>query len=421
MKGFIFGAILMILVGMVPAIMASTGYELGVNVTQVKVNGDTITPNEVLRTQFVRGNELDVKIILQSYGNESFSNVEVTAAIYGDEHYLISQTTDPFDVEPDVIYTKDLTLKLPDIMQQDNYKLRIMVADKYGAMKIYNYNLKIDTERHKVIIKDIEFTPDNEVKAGRGFITVARVRNMGEKTENDVKVDVSIPDLGISASDYIDELKSDESKSTEEIYLRIPSDAETGDYDVVVKVTYDEGFKEVEETHTIKVVGTQQQTTPSAPSEEETTVTVGTTTQDIEIGGNGAIYPITITNEGSTSKSYTLTIDGTSDWATTRISPSSVVIVNAGESKTAYVYVAANENAQVGEHTFSVKVATGDTEKDILLKAVVSEPESKLGGAKLGLQITLIVLIVILIILAIILGITRSRKTEETEMTQTYY
>jgi len=73
-------------------------------------------------------------------------------------------------------------------------------------------------------------------------------------TVNGVKVVVSIPDLGVSASDFIDELEAegddnDDQATTEEMFLRIPDNAETGEYTVRIEVYFDDmDKKNVKET-----------------------------------------------------------------------------------------------------------------------------------------------------------------------------
>ena len=106
------------------------------------------------------------------------------------------------------------------------------------------YELDIGTQRHSVEIRDVVLSPNTEVKAGRALLATVRVRNRGEQAEDGVKIVVSIPKLGVSAADFIDRLEKegdkDDQATSEEMFLRIPDDAETGKYTVRVEVFYDD-------------------------------------------------------------------------------------------------------------------------------------------------------------------------------------
>jgi len=104
-------------------------------------------------------------------------------------------------------------------------------------------------------ITNISFNPSNEVESGRALLTTVRVQNIGEKDEENIKVEVNIPDLGLSASDYIDEIGAGESKTSEELYMRIPECVEAKDYSVKITVEYDEEYETVSVEKMITVTG----------------------------------------------------------------------------------------------------------------------------------------------------------------------
>jgi hypothetical protein len=99
------------------------------------------------------------------------------------------------------------------------------------------------------------FFPEYSVKAGKQFQTQVRVKNIGAKDEESVKVTVSVPELGIKGSSYIDLIESEETESSEEIWLRVPNCVEDGFYDAEVKIVYDEGYEAVSKTKTLGVTG----------------------------------------------------------------------------------------------------------------------------------------------------------------------
>ena len=86
----------------------------------------------------------------------------------------------------------------------------------------------------------------------------------------------------------------------------------------------------------------------------KTLITVSSEVQDVTPGKSGVVYPLTLTNTGSASKTYSIeAITGT--WADVKVSPS-IVVMNPGEIKIVYVTVAANEDASEGMQTFGVAV-----------------------------------------------------------------
>ena len=107
-----------------------------------------------------------------------------------------------------VSYIKKLTLTLPERMTQNTYTLFVRVEDNSGTLaeKEGDFKLEVDAADHAIQIRDIILSPEDQVKAGRALLASVRVKNRGESTEEDLKVKVSIPELGVSASDYIDEL-----------------------------------------------------------------------------------------------------------------------------------------------------------------------------------------------------------------------
>ncbi len=374
-------------------------------VEQVKINGDVFASGDQLVVE--RGETLNIRVKLSSVADEV--NTQVTADILGYEHspYVsgLSDATSVFDLNANDTVYKDLTLKVPEDAEKDYYDLRIRVATRAGQAFEGLYKLHLKGSRHNVIIKDVLFTPENRVKSGRALLAVVRVKNIGEKDEQGIKVKVSIPDLGISAADYIDELKADESTSSEELYLRIPDCAEDGTYNVNVEIEYNDGYSTDKVTKTINVI--QQDTckpvTPAETPSEKTVVSVPSQPQDLK-SGTGSVYPITITNAGSTSQTYVVSVEG-ADWATTKISPSNVVVVKSGETKFVYIYITPTQTAEEGEHVFNVKVAAGDQEKTFSMKGNVVK--SSQDNLKRGLEISLIILLIVLIIIGLIVGLSK--------------
>ena len=392
-------------------------------VKQVKIDGDVFETGDSLEVE--RGAEIDIRVKLNASNDET--DIEISAEILGYEysdHDPIFARVHTFDLDAGDTTYKDLTINLPDKMDKDYYDLRVTVGTRTGSAFEGLYRLHLKGIKHSLIIKDVVFNPEASVESGRALLTTVRVKNIGEKDEESVKVKVTIPELGLSASDYVDEIEDGESETSEELYMRIPECVEAKDYKVIVTVEYDEAYETVSTEKMITVTGDVCAT--EEPVEKKTVITVGPETQDVAQGAS-VIYPLTISNAGSTARTYVVSIDGAETWSTVEVTPSNLVVLNAGESKAVYVSVTANDDATAGEHMFVLSVKSGDTTlKQVTLKADVTEELSGAISLKRGLEIGVIILIVLLVILGLIIAFNKLRETGEeepegSEKGETYY
>ena len=420
MKGKGIGIIVLMMTAMVLVSAVATALP---NVGWVKINGNTFADGDRLVVE--RGDEIRIQVRLEGTDNET--DIEMGANIFGYEYgdiYSISDITPLFDInEGDVIY-KTLSVRIPKDADKDQYDLRLRIAGRTGPSIEYQYRLDVRSPRHGLEIRDVIFLPEGEVLSGRALLATVRVKNTGERTQDDIRIRVSIPALGVSASQYLDRLRSEDTESSEELYLRIPSCVEKGTYAVKVEVSYNNGHSMVTKDTSIRIAEDESCHVPEEVT-EKTVISVGATTMDAVAGQAGAVYPITLTNSGTQSKVYTLVVDGTSEWATVKVTPSNTVVVAPKETKALYVYVAAVEGATAGERSFSVTVSSeGKVLKQIPLKANVIADETKVSAGwdtiKRGLEIGLIVLVVLLVLLGLIVGFNKLRGDKEEE-DQTYY
>lgn len=413
--------------------MATIATALPISFDRVTVDGTDLTPMGETRLDLERGQDIDVRMEISSCGVD-VEDVEITAFISGYEYNDIERMSDSthiFDMEAGVTYVKTLQLTLPSKVDEDDYLLRIIATDRNGEETIQSYRLKMDVARHSLQITDVVFNPEDSVIAGRALLSTVRVKNVGERDEESVKVRVSIPELGVSASDYIDTIESDDSTTSEELYIRIPADAKPGDYTAEVTVSFDEGYDAITAKRMITVEAPtciDDSCGGAAPDKaDKTVITIATDAQTITSGEGGTVYPIALTNQGSATKTYVVKVDGTEGWATARISPSNVVVLAPGESSTVFIYLSATEKAAAGEHMFSVSISSADTVlKQIPLKAsVASETAPSFGwdNIKTALEIGFVILVVILVVLGLIIGFSKLRDKEEPEEVsgQTYY
>jgi hypothetical protein len=429
MKTKLFGLLAVFLIGILAVCGVANAL---IDIDEVYFDGTELTEDGITTLDVERGNDYDVKIVFTP--TENLTGVQVEAYLRGYDHEdLVEDISDVFDAKAGVTYSKKLSLNIPQRMDIDNsnYSLRVRVEGQNGVGQSEIYNLEISTGRHLIDIKDVVFSPEDSVKAGRALLTSVRVKNYGQKDEDGIKVAVSIPELGISASDYIDELEADESTTSEELYLRIPSCAEAGSYDAKVTVTYDDGDEVAMKT--AKIIVTEDETCGAAPATtgsqpattvaQKPTIVYDSSAQDINVGGAGAIYALTISNPTNTAKTVMVGVSGVDVFGSARVSPSNVMVIGSGETKTVYVYVTASKDARAGQYNFVATVSgLGANSQEISLAAKVNKGSASLDTVKRALEIGLIVLVVILVVLGLIIGFNKMRKKEESEeTTQTYY
>ena len=411
--------------------MQTLADKVPVSISAVEVDGFELSASDVNVRDLERGEEFTLKVNIKALANAK--DVEIRAFVTGFEFSStedISDEVTPFDVEQNVSYVKTLKMKLPERADEDKYRIRVIVAGRDNDELVQNYRIKVTPTDHEVVIRDFSVNPEEGIMAGRAVLATVRVKNIGDSRENDVKVRVSIPDLGVTASpDFIDELDSEESATSEEFFLRIDQCTKPGTYDVKAEVTFEEGDKTVVAKKQITVVKGQCEpaAVQSSVSAGGVKIAYSSEPQSVEQGGAAVAYPVTIVNEGNSARSYSVSVSG-ADWAIVRMSPGNVVNVKPGDSQTVYVFVSASRSAAIGAQGFVLRIKdqSGETVKELPMSAsvVASSTSGAAGVAGMVqlLQLGLIALIVVLVVVGVVVAFRRVKGPGgEGEGTQTYY
>ncbi len=388
-------------------------------IKSIEVNGHNVVSGEVIAVD--EGEIMDVEVGLEGIGGADDIEVEVEISGYEyDDYENLDDSTHLFDLAASTTKYVDLEVQMPNKLDKDTYWLRIRVMDKNTAAIEEVVMLAVEPSRHGVDIKDVAFSPGNTVKAGRSLLTTVLLENYGDKTEKDVKVTVSMPELGVSATEYVDVVATDnhniEYEDVPEMFLPIPATAAEGEYDVVITVKYDDLRETVSETYTVLVMDNALLNDNC----EKLVLALGPETQTIAAGKTGT-YAIALTNAGTCSKAYTLEIV-TGYWGTATLSES-LIVLEPGQNKVVYADVTVNAGTDAGQHVASLAVKSGDNLLEtVVIKANVVEGGSAADNFSLrnGLEIALIVLVVLLVIIGLIIGFSRLRKDDDGEE-QTYY
>ncbi|MBI2111944.1 hypothetical protein HYT52_00205 [Candidatus Woesearchaeota archaeon] len=364
------------------------------------------------------GQTVDVEVTLNT--GAVVKDIEVEAKIKGYEYSRnepMSDSTKLFDMAANTQKTVRMQIDLPRNLEKQVYWLHINVDSANSDSLERVVKLNVEPTRHGVDIADVTFSPGNTVKAGRSLLATVLLENFGDKEEEDVKVTVTMPALGVTASEYVDAVQTDDNnvdyEDVPEMFLAIPATAEAGDYDVVVKAEYDR-FEEVVETYTVHVLANEMFTG------DETTLVlaVGPENQNIQAGKAGR-YAVALTNAGVKSRAYLLSAVA-GEWATVSLSDS-LVVLEPGKNKVVYVDVAAAQDATQGMQTVALTISANNEELETVslganvVAPTVAAPTAQTLNLRNGLEIALIVLVVILVIIGLIIGFSRLRKDEGDE------
>ncbi len=328
--------------------LAGTAFALPIAVDKVEVDDVELRENAVNRFDVLRGDKIEVEVVFTP--SQNINDMQIDAFFSGDEHNDVAPSydvTSTFDADANVTYRKKLNIDIHQFFEEDDYKLRLVFSDRNGQELVQNYNIKIDVPRHGMMIRDVLFNPAGRVKAGSALLSTVRIRNMGEKDEEDVKVTVSIPKLGVSASDFIEEVENnDDEENSEQLYNRIPVCAAPGVYDVEIEVSFDDGFRKERSMKQIEVLSGDTCEDGAPVGKAKTTISVGSQLENLPQGST-AVFPLTITNAARTSKSYTVSVNA-GDWADVKISPTSTLVLDGGKTQTVYVFVSASNDVPAG-------------------------------------------------------------------------
>ncbi len=402
----------------------------------VKINGHEVDEGTVLDVE--RGETLDLSLAVTAV-NESVEDLRWRVWVGGYED-LLEEKTGLFDLKADKTKLQSLTLDLPSDMDSGDYTLHVELINgnvEYSVDESWTVPLQVAVSkaRHLLTVDDVIVSP-TAAEAGDNVVVKVRVENMGSY-EEDAKVTVRVPALGLSASEWLDDLAEldldaadeDDYDNTESVtlILSLPANAASGEYDLVVDVSYNRNRETTSKTLKLKVAGVEAE---EAPTTVEGVITVDATTKTLAAGEEKA-YKVAFANLGTGAQLYTVKVVGTQLWADARVEPS-LVVVPAGEVAEAVVYLKASEDAELGNRVFTMQVRSGnDLVKEIALGAKVTEktpaaaPAAGLLQYSSTMKLAFVGLVVLLVIVGLFVAFRKLKEDEEYPLEpkdgQTYY
>jgi len=359
----------------------SAANSLDITVNEIKVNGMEIPDFDVA----AEANEV-VPVTLQFTANENASDVKVSAWISGESKDRVEISFR--DLVEGKEYVARLALGLPSKIDPEEDKTLILRIESDAGDWESDSNLVLGMQRAPYNANLIFAELDSTVQAGSSVPVDIVVKNDGRHNIEDLVVEVSIPELGISKKAYfgdlvpVDECDDEDCNHQDsvegKISVKIPSNAKTGTYQVNIKASNDDTDSIIKKQ--ITVVG----------SELEASVIVPVSTKELS-KGDSADYDVVIVNSGSNIAVFELVPATTEDLIVSVANP--VVTVQAGSSQTVKVNA---KTLKEGTYSFAVDVNSDNAlvKKVNFTAKVASKP---LASNTVVLTIVLAIILVVLL------------------------
>lgn len=385
---------------LIPFLAVLTLLVVSVASAELATNIETRFSDVVLGTNTMVGDVDDivpVKVTFTSDANASDVRVKVYMEGHRDD---VSVRTNRFDIEDGVVYTKLLSLKLPSDADDlsEEYTLYVEVISKNDQSE-EQYTISMQRESYTFEVKSVDYT--SRVKAGDVLPISVVVKNTGYNRMDDTYVVASIPALGVSSRGYAgdlvptsQDLDNDDKEDSlyRTVYLKIPSNAAEGVYEMEVEAYNDDAKTVVKQLVSIG-------------DSASTTVLAAVKNQDLR-AGETVTYDLIIVNSADSVKVFNL--NGVSGNDLT-VSVPSVVTVGPDASETVSVAVTAASDAEVGTYTFSVDV---DGEQTVFGANVIG---GSVSSSVVALTVILVIVFVVLLAVLVVLLTKKDKPMEEVE------
>lgn len=394
--------------------------------SEVKVNGHEMSVGETL--ELVRGDSLELDLAVTAddadLGQQTVDDLRWRAWIGGYEPDVIEVRSDMFDLKEDVTRLQSLTLNLPsDMDASEEYTLHVELMNS-NVEYAFPVELLVSRDRHRVDVQDVLVSPSTSVNAGDSVFVTVRLENMGDRKEEDLKVTVSA--FGQSTSTYVNELAAYEidnedeesSDSSNALLVRVPKDAQTGDYNLNVEVSYNRGRDTATATKVLHVSGKAAETGSNA--EVDALVSVDASTVSVAQGAE-ASYRVSFANVGTETQLFSVRATGTQLWADSRAEPSFVAVA-PGQTGEVVVYLKAHSDAELGNKLFTLQIYAGDKPvKEIAVGAKVNEaakaaPTGSVVSDLLStstLKLGFVALVVLLVIVGLVVALRKLKEDDD--------
>lgn len=309
--------------------------------------------------------EVTFEVTVENEGDEDINDIEVVWGVYNTKtgQWLIdTEEEDTFDLNDGEEKTLTITFEVEDADELDGEDYAIYVKatgedeenDGNNTCLSISEELTIKVESDLVVVRNIEMPVD--AFCGQDTELTAEIWNIGDEDQEDVTLTIYNKELGISEQYTFDEIGAFEKESVT-LQFTIPSDA---DGEKVYYLTFDvkdedgEFYEydddEIKVNKALKISGgcvsvLDMEITPNLASEA--------------IAGQELIVNATIKNTGKKQQTFTINVDGLTDWAELGSIDKTTLLLSAGQSQTITIKLNVNKDVE-GSESFTINAATAD-------------------------------------------------------------
>jgi len=376
------------------------------------VEVDHLDADPAYTISVIAGDKIKVEVYFIALQDDS--DVTVEAELEG-EKIDTKAITSVFDVEQGKAYTKVLYVEVPFELkdqQSDEIYLNIEIDGRDHKTDLDEITLNVQRPSYNPVIKSV-VTP-NSIEAGETFPVDFVLKNMGYNDLDDLYVEVSMPELGISQGPvWVGDLLNldcehqpanvpcdddDEDTVAGRIFLEVPYSVKEGNYDLEFVVYNDD----VESTKTKSIfIG----------KDFSSEVITGATSLQVSVRED-ATFSLLLVNPTDNVKVYRIVTESV-DGLFTQAS-STIIAVPAGSSKT--VTITANAEEQ-GNYQFDVSIFSGED----LLETVEYTVSADGKTANTTVILTVILAIIFIVLLIILIVLLRKKPEQSEEFGESYY
>ena len=378
--------------------------------------------------------EVEVEIEIENNGDFDVDDIEVEWGIYNtrtDELIIEFEDEKDFNLKDgkDEILTinfqleDDLDVDLEDLTDGKDYRFYVTARGTIDDSKAGSLDgedtcvsdfetAEVIIENDFVVLSDIQF-PET-VQCGADVQITAKVWNIGDDDQDEVKVEVHNNDLGLFHKTVeigdIDAFDDD----AYSFNFKVPSDAEEKTHTLEFKVldedfdVYENDFDDDESKFFLpfRVSG--------GCVGEIAEVTISATLESEAKAGEDLVVRAIITNNGDELSTFTVNAAGFVPWANSVSIDQTTLVLNAGESRNILFTFDVSKDAS-GSQSFTIELVSDDNQVTTQPVSVTIEPRSRFGitgnlisGENLPWVIG--ALNIILVIIIIIVAVRVARK-----------
>lgn len=192
--------------------------------------------------EFGVGDKIEIKIEIENNADED-KDIVVEVVLYNiDQDDVEEETDDEEEIRDGKDETFEFVFDVPDDFEDDDYLVFVKAyEDNEEELQCVEgaIDIELEREKHDVIIKSISISPE-EIYAGQNLDVFTEVQNIG-KSDEDVYMVVEIKELTVLTESEIFELEEfgEDDSFSETFSIKIPENAEKGEYEVEIKAIFD--------------------------------------------------------------------------------------------------------------------------------------------------------------------------------------